>query len=182
MVPKIAVSPALMRCLLFVAASTSSRNEANQMNVFHHTWRFGALRQVVINSDSSAWRSLDYLARMPRVVALVEGRTMRIIGEADRMTALVQLGDEPTVYALLTLDSANLFPVAANVQTLVATLDDLASLWHGRERSYTLDSSADNIELAQIMLDAFDASNPGCDVGFWEYHCLSGLNMGFPLE
>jgi hypothetical protein len=151
------------------------------MTSVDRTWKFGALRNVVVNTDPAAWEEMDYLLKMDSVITLLAGRTLHVIGEADQMTQLVRLGDDPTIHALIVLDTASLFPVAANLNTLTAFLDDVASFWYGREQNYTLDTTHDNLELAQIMLESFEAANPGCDVGFWEYHCLAGLNMGFPL-
>jgi hypothetical protein len=151
------------------------------MNSICSTWKFGALRHVVVNPDPTVWKKLDYLRKTRGVVDLLAGRELRVIGEADRMTALVLVGDDQTVHALFQGETWTLFPVAANVANLVGFLDDVAGLWFGHENRYTLDTSNENRELAELMLDEFVAANPGCDVGFWEYHCLAGLNMGFPL-
>ncbi len=145
------------------------------------TWKFGAIRHVTVNTDPAAWEEMDYLLKIDRVVDLLAGRALRVVGEADQMTALVLVGDDETVQALFEGETCALFPVASNVANLVSFLDDIAALWSGHEDRYTLDTTKDNVELAMLMLDEFVAANPGCDVGFWEYHCLAGLNMGFPL-
>lgn len=151
------------------------------MHPVARTWRFGAIRHVRVNTDPAAWEEMDYLLALSSVVDLLAGRELRVIGEADQMTALVLVGDDETVHALFEGETSALFPVAANITSLVSFLDDVAALWSGCEHRYTLDTTSDNRELATLMLDEFVAANPGCDVGFWEYHCLAGLNMGFPL-
>lgn len=151
------------------------------MTPINRTWKFGAMRHVTVNTDPAAWKEMDYLLKIDRFLKLLAGRTMRIIGEADQMTTLMLIGDDETVQALFEGETYALFPVAANITQLTKFLDDVAGLWFGHEDRYTLDTTRDNKELAEIMLDEFVAANPGCDVGFWEYHCLAGLNMGFPL-
>jgi hypothetical protein len=145
------------------------------------TWRFGALRQVALNTDPSAWEEMDHLLKMDRVLELLAGRALRVIGEVDQRIALVQRDDEPVVFVLFEFEPAALLPVAADVAALVAFLDDAAGLWVGHGEDCILPTTADNLELAQIMLEAFEAANPGCDAAFWEQQCFAGLNMGFPL-
>jgi hypothetical protein len=151
------------------------------MELIRRTWSFGALRKVVVNTDPAAWEELDYLLAIEAVQALLAGRAVRFIGEADRVTPLVLLGDAPTVYALFVAGKHAIFPVAAGLATMTSFLNDVASLWSGHEQRYTLDTTAYNVALAQLMLEEFEVANPGCDAGFWEHHCLAGLNWGIPL-
>lgn len=151
------------------------------MTAINRTWNFGPLRKVVVNTDPAAWEEMDYLLKIDRVVELLAGRTLHVVGEVDQMTALVRLDDDPSLLILFEGESYALEKVAANVTTLTSFLDDVASLWVGHEEDYGLPTTADNLEFARIMLDSFVAANPGCDSSFWEYQCFAGLNMGFPL-
>lgn len=152
------------------------------MTAVNRTWSYGSLRKVVINTDPAAWEEMDYLLKIDRVVELLAGRTLHVIGEVDMMTSLVRLDDDPGVHILFDQgESWGLVKVATNVTTLMALLDDAALLWVDHQDDCILPTTSDNLQFAQIMLESFVAANPGCDADFWEYQCFAGLNMGFPL-
>ena len=151
------------------------------MTTVNRTWKYGQLRNVVLNTDPAAWEEMDYLLKIDGVVELLAGRALNVVGEVDGMTALVRLDGDPGVHVLWQGQTWGLTKVATNVTTLAALLDDAALLWVGHEHDYGLPTTNDNLELARIMLESFVAANPGCDADFWEYQCFAGLNMGFPL-
>lgn len=144
-------------------------------------WKFGLIYSVTLSEDPRDWDLYDYLPRMPAIDAMLNGRSIEVVGEVGRRMPLIRLSDAPTIFALCEMQTYSLLPVAASLATLQTFLDDAAAVWAGFEDQTSLPATTGNRELASMVLDEFALANPGIDTQFWEDEFFMSLTFAFPL-
>lgn len=152
------------------------------MDAINKEWKFGILRSVSINENTTTWEYYDYLTQMDGVKALMKEDIFQVIGEIDSMHPIIQKQNSKTVYALLEMESYQLIPLASSLNSLIPFLDSAEKMWLNSPNDTILDTTHENIQQAQQIIELFLNENPGIDSAFWEMECFAGLNIGFSLE
>jgi hypothetical protein len=151
------------------------------VTIIKHTWKFGILRSVVIDSDPATWEFYDFLVKMDGVKMLIPDLTFQVIGQVDKRQPIIRKPDSETIYLLYEMESYALIPLATRVENLISFLNGVEYMWIGNENETILKVTDANLKEARQLIETFAKNNPGIDTDFWEMQCFPGLTLGFPL-
>jgi hypothetical protein len=148
---------------------------------YNKKWSFG-IREVAIDENEATWEIYDYMYRFPDFQSLFDNQPFSVIGEVNGMAALARKKGEEKIFLVSEMETKEIILVASGLKQLVSFLDEVQKMWDAEPAGeIILNVTKENLAKARELLAVFEQENPGADLGYWEYQCFAGLNMGFPL-